>query len=91
MGEKTSARCMLGADRVGSRRRSPAPIVQVIAETLLGGVAIAAPFNPHLVHHLVLFRGSCGQHGSSGFVVACQTYHRAGHLRLAARLGAWEP
>jgi hypothetical protein len=62
-----------------------------VAETLLGGVTIAAPFNPHLVHHLVLFRGSCGQHGSSGFVVACQTYHRAGHLRLAARLGAWEP
>jgi hypothetical protein len=44
-----------------------------------------------LVHHLVLFRGSCGQHGSSGFVVACQTYHRAGHLRLAALLGAWKP
>jgi hypothetical protein len=46
---------MLGADRIGSRRRSSSPIVQVIAETLLGDVAIAAPFNRNLAHHLVLF------------------------------------
>jgi hypothetical protein len=45
---------MLEADRVGLRRRSSALIIQVIAETLLGAVAIAAPFNRYLAHYLVL-------------------------------------